>query len=109
MNGLAVSVGNVYSDYFILYPTRIVVNTRLHPSNYESIKPTVGLNITMDNVSLDLSRNNCEILLLIWNVYRHLFETKNNSIQSYNGNNNKLYSMSNTFDIILLYYIILFY
>lgn len=82
------SVGNFYSDYILLHPTRIVVNTRIHSSSIESIKSTIKLNIAIDNISLDLSRNDCEILLLIWNVYKHLFETKNNSFPCYNGNNN---------------------
>lgn len=97
MNGVAVSLENFYSDRLLLHPTQIVIKTSLRSSiNSEPLKSTTELNIIINNVLLDLSRNNCEILLLIWNVYKHLFETSNNTIQNYNGNINT-YSMKNTF------------
>lgn len=89
MNGVAVSLENVYSDHLLLHPTQIVIKTSLHSSiNSEPIKSTTKLNIIINKILLDLSRSNCKILLLTWNVYKHLFKAKNNIIQNYSGNYN---------------------
>lgn len=80
----SVSLRNCPSDDLLLRPTRIIMKIISYSSCTPSpiMNSTAELNVTTNCISFDVSQNNYEILLSMWNTYKYLFETKDNRIQN---------------------------
>lgn len=82
LNSVTISLEYFDNNDLLLYPTPIVIKTISYLSNTKSLKQATDMNVTINYISLDLSRKHCEIVLLAWNTYKKLFGTKDYNIES---------------------------
>lgn len=80
---VSVSLGYFpFNNDLLLHPILIIIKIKSYSSNtLPLMNSTTELNVTENYIS----QNYYDILLLMWNFYKYLFETQNNLVISSDG------------------------